>query len=181
MKIVRDNLFDGITALPSFPVIFVTVEKNIMVAAAFHFYSFKPPSVMVGIKPEKYTYELISSMKEFAINIPNKDQLEKIHICGSVSGRNEDKYEKSSFTSQKGEKIDSYIIKECPVNLECKVVHEISYEGSHKWFIGEIKSVHIDDKYSRSNALMFWLGQFRSVGEIIEGLKDEKIIDWNEY
>ena len=68
------------------------------------------------------------------------------------------------------------MIEECPVNLECKVVHEISLEGSHKWFIGEIKSAHIDSNYSRSDALMFWLGQFRQVGSVIEGLNDDEVI-----
>ena len=52
VKLVHDNLHDGIIALPSFPVVLVTVETNIMVAGAFHFYSFKPPSVMVGISLE---------------------------------------------------------------------------------------------------------------------------------
>jgi hypothetical protein len=40
VKLVHDNLHDGIIALPSFPVVLVTVGNNIMVAAAFHFYSF---------------------------------------------------------------------------------------------------------------------------------------------
>jgi len=173
---IHDNLFNGIIALPSFPVVFVTVDRNIMVAAAFHFYSFNPPSVMVGIKPEKYTYELISKKKEFGINIPTKDQLDKIHICGSVSGRHEDKYKLANLTPKKANKIDSYIIEECPVNLECKVVHQIEYEGSHKWFIGEIKEVHIDDEYIRDNALMFWLGQFRTVGKVIEGASNNELL-----
>lgn len=176
MHKIHDNLFNGIIALPSFPVVFVTVDRNIMVAGAFHFYSFNPPSVMVGIKPEKYTYELITKKKEFGINIPTKDQLDKIHICGSVSGRYEDKYKKAGLTPKKGNKIDSYIIEECPVNLECKVVHQIEYEGSHKWFIGEIKEVHIDDKYVRDDALMFWLGQFRTVGEVIEGASNNELL-----
>jgi len=63
VKLVHDNLHDGIIALPSFPVVLVTVDTNIMVAGAFHFYSFKPPSVMVGIKPEKYTYKLITEKR----------------------------------------------------------------------------------------------------------------------
>lgn len=176
MKRVHNDLFDGIIALPSFPVVFVTVKSNIMVAAAFHFYSFKPPSVMVGIKPEKYTYELITSSKEFIINIPTKEQLDKIHICGTISGRNEDKYQKASFTPLKGNQVDSYFIEECPVNLECQVVHHIDYEGSHKWFIGEIKEVHIDESYIRDDALMFWLGQFRTVGGIIEGASNDDLL-----
>ncbi|PKM48910.1 MAG: hypothetical protein CVV02_18285 [Firmicutes bacterium HGW-Firmicutes-7] len=175
MKKIHENLLDGLIALPSFPVVFVTVEKNIMVAAAFHFYSFKPPSVMVGIKPEKYTYELIRTKKEFAINIPNIEQLDKVNVCGSISGKDVNKYQKSNLSYEKSNIIDSYIIKECPVNLECKVVHQINYNGSHRWFIGEIQAVHIDDMYTRDNALMFWLGQFRSVGKIIEGRKDEEL------
>lgn len=147
-----------------------------MVAGAFHFYSFKPPSVMVGIKPEKYTYELITSKKEFCINIPTKEQLDKVHICGTVSGRDEDKYNKACFTPQKGNKVNSYIIEECPVNLECQVVHQVGYESSHKWFIGEIKEVHIEEKYIRDDALMFWLGQFRKVGEIIEGASNKELL-----
>src|SRR5674536_285153 len=147
MKRVHDNLHDGIIALPSFPVVFVTVGTNIMVAGAFHFYSFNPPSVMVGIKPEKYTYGLIIDKMEFGINIPTKKQLDKIDSC---------------------------IIEECAVNLECQVVHQINFEGSHSWFIGEIKEVHIDENYTRDDALMFWLGQFRTVGKIIEGAGNDE-------
>lgn len=176
MKIIQADLSNGIFALPSFPVVFVTVGKNIMVASAFSFYSFQPPSVMVGIKPDKYTYELISTEKEFCINIPTVDQLEKIHVCGSISGRNEDKYQRAYLTPQKGNKISSFLIQECPVSLECQVVHQIEYEGSHKWFIGEIKEVHIEENYVRDDALMFWLGQFRAVGQLIEGMGNEEMI-----
>jgi hypothetical protein len=41
-KTEKDSL-SGIAALPSFPVVLVTVGQSIMTAAAFHFYSFKPP------------------------------------------------------------------------------------------------------------------------------------------
>jgi len=176
MKVDHDNLYNGIKALPSFPVVFVTVDKNIMVAAAFHFYSYSPPSVMVGIKPEKYTYKLLSNLGEFAINIPTTEQLEEVKICGTFSGRNEDKYKKANLTAIESNKINSYIIEECPVNLECKVVHSIDFKGSHQWFIGEIKGVHIEENYIRDEALMFWLGQYRKVGEVIEGANNKDII-----
>ncbi len=147
-----------------------------MAASAFHFYSFKPPSVMVGIKPEKYTYEILLEKKEFCINIPKKEQLDKIHICGTFSGRDVNKFQKSGFTPRKGNEVNSYIIEECPVNIECRVVHQIGYEGSHRWFVGEIKKVHIDEDYIRDDALMFWLGQFRTVGQVIEGASNDDIL-----
>ena len=120
-------------------------------------------------------HKLISEKGEFGVNIPTKSQLDKIHLCGSVSGKDEDKYVKASLTPKEGREIDSYVIKECPVNLECKVVHRIDYAGTHQWFIGVIKAVHIDDNYVRDDALMFWLGQFRTVGEIIEGTPNKEL------
>ena len=160
-------LSQGIHALPSFPVVLVTAGHNIMTAAAFHFYSFKPPSVMVGVKPENLTFELISNKGEFGINIPTKEQLDVVRVCGSVSGRKENKFKITGLTPQKGKVIDSFLIKECPVNLECRVVHRVDYEGSHKWFIGQIEAVHIDEDYARDKALMYWRYEYREVGKVL--------------
>ena len=90
-----------------------------------------------------------------------------MRICGSVSGRKEDKFKKTGLTPQNGKVIGSFLIKECPVNLECRVVHQVNYEGSHKWFIGQIEAVHIAEDYTRDKALMYWLGEYRKVGEIL--------------
>ncbi len=171
MKRVVDQVRTGVWALPSFPVVLVTVERNIMTAAAFHFYSFDPPSVMVGIMPDKYSYGLISRSSEFGINIPTTDQLELVRLCGSVSGRDEaDKYAKAGVTPREAKVIRSYLIEECPVNIECSVVHKVAYPGSHQWFIGEIKAVHLDEAYNRDEALMFWAGEYRSVGRFLAEL-----------
>jgi flavin reductase (DIM6/NTAB) family NADH-FMN oxidoreductase RutF len=168
MKRLETDLSAGIWALPSFPVVLVTVDRNIMTAGAFHFYSFDPPSVMVGIMPDKYTYELINLENEFGVNIPRADQIELVRICGSVSGRNVDKYSKAGVTLLKPTRIKSYLIQECPLNLECVVVHKIDFRGTHQWFIGEIRAVHLDDTYTRDQALMFWSREYRKVGEFLE-------------
>lgn len=51
--------------------------------------------------------------------MPSIREENKVHICGTVSERDEDKYNKTGFTPRKGNKVDSYIIEECPVNIEC--------------------------------------------------------------
>ena len=169
MKKLAADLSKGIWALPPFPVVLVTVGRNIMTAGAFHFYSFKPPAVMVGIIPEQYTYELINRENEFGINIPTTDQVELVRTCGSVSGRAvDDKYSEAGVTPFRGTKIKSYLIKECPVNIECVVVHKVDFSGTHQWFVGEIQAVHIDDTYTRDQPLMFWSGEYRRVGEVLE-------------
>ena len=166
MKREKDPI-TGMLTIPGFPIVLVTVAKNIMTAAAFSFYSFKPPYVMVGIVPKRLTFELISEKREFGINIPSADQLEIVGICGTVSGREVDKFAKTGLTPMKGKVIESFLIEECPVSLECEVVHEVDFGGSHRWFIGEIKAAHIDENYTRDSALMYWPREYRRVGEVI--------------
>jgi flavin reductase (DIM6/NTAB) family NADH-FMN oxidoreductase RutF len=167
MTKLEKKRFDGIYALPAFPLVLVTVERNIMTAAAFSFFSFDPPCVMVGIRPENLTFELITEKGEFGINLPSKEQLEAVRLCGSVSGRSTNKFVQAGLTPQKGNVISSFLIAECPVSLECRVVHQVPFRGSHVWFVGEIEAVQIKEGYQRDQALMYWLGEYRGVGEVV--------------
>lgn len=169
MKAPINDLVRGIGALPAFPIVLVTVGHNIMTAGAFHFYSFEPPSVMVGIMPQRYTYELINERQAFGINLPTIEQLDLVRTCGSVSARDvDDKYAHTGVNPFPGSEIDADLIRECPVNLECEVVHEVEFAGTHRWYVGDIKAVHIDDTYEREQLLMFWSGQYRKVGDLLE-------------
>lgn len=166
MKKISADLSEGIWQLPSFPIVLVTVADNIMTAGAFHFYSFEPASLMVGIIRKQYTYELINQYMEFGVNIPSTEQIELVQLCGRVSGRNgEDKYELAGVNRQAGSVIKSCLIAECPLNIECKLVYKIEYPGSHQWFVGEIKAVHVEENYQRDHALMWWSREYRRVGE----------------
>lgn len=122
---------------------------------------------MAGIRSKTLTFKLVSENREFGINIPAKEQIDIVCICGSISGRKEDKFKKTRLTLQKGKIIDSFMINECPVNIECHVVHQILFDGSHNWFIGEIKAVQIDEGCTCDKALMYWPMEYRSVGEIL--------------
>ncbi len=169
MKRLETDLSADIWTLPSFPVVLVTDGRNIMTAGAFHFYSFDPPSLVVGIMPDKYTHELIDALGEFGVNIPRADQIGVARMCGSVSGREvTDKYERAGITPFVGEAIESCLIKECPLNIECRVVHKSEHPGTHTWFVGEIKAVHVADDYKPAEALMFWGKEYRRVGEFLE-------------
>jgi len=66
------------------------------------------------------------------------------------------------------DEIDGFLIEECPLNLECRVVHRVDFPGTHCWFVGEIEAVHVDQGYVRDQALMFWSGEYRGVGRFLE-------------
>lgn len=115
----------GMMAFPGFPIVLVCVRDNIITVAAVSFFSFgdrqgNPPMVMVGIVPTRYTFELLKETDDYSINIPTIELFEAIKICGSKSGRKVNKFKAAGLTPRKAQKISSYLIEECPVNLECK-------------------------------------------------------------
>jgi flavin reductase (DIM6/NTAB) family NADH-FMN oxidoreductase RutF len=158
---------DGMTALPGFPLVLVTAGVNVMTVAAFSFYSFEPLCVMVGIRPETWTFDLISERRQFGVNVPTREQLDLVRYCGAVSGRDEDKFARAGLTPQPGRVIDGVLVAECPVSLECSVVHEVQFGGTHRWFVGRIEAAHVDESYDRRDALIFWDGEYRTVGEVL--------------
>jgi flavin reductase (DIM6/NTAB) family NADH-FMN oxidoreductase RutF len=167
------TLQQGLMAFPGFPIVLVCVRDNIITVAAVSFFSFggkqgKLPMVMVGIVPTRYTFELLKKTDNYSINIPTRELLEVIKICGSKSGRDVNKFNSTGLTPIKGKKISSYLIEECPVNLECKVVHKIDLRGStHVWFVGEIVAAYQEEGYDRSHAILFWPREYREVGKVI--------------
>ena len=147
-----------------------TVKNNIITLAALDFFSFKPPMMGIGICPVRYSYELIKEVKDFGINIPTKNMIESVEFCGMNSGRDVDKFDATGLTPVEPKTIRSKLIKECPVNLECKVVKELylstEFGATHDWFIGKVETAHIDEDYDKTQALVYWWKKYRTVTDV---------------
>ncbi len=116
-------------------------KDNVMTAAWVVSCSVKPPLVSVFIHHKWFTRELISKSKEFVVNVLASDQAQISQICGTVSGRKVDKYDRANLKTRRGEKVNVPLIEGCLANLECRVVAE--YEvGDHILFVGEIVAAH---------------------------------------
>ncbi len=106
--------------------------------------SSNPPLFGIMITKKRFSYEIIRTNKEFVINIPEISQVEACFHIGSVSGRVEpDKLFRAGFTVEKSEKIDAPRIKECKINIECKL-NRIIPTGDHDMFVGQVVNVAID-------------------------------------
>jgi flavin reductase (DIM6/NTAB) family NADH-FMN oxidoreductase RutF len=113
-------------------------NKNIATVAWHMPVSSEPPLIGVALAKEHYTSELILVSEEFTINIPNWAIMEKAIYCGSVSGRNENKFEKTGLTPEASVKlVESPRIKECIGNIECDLYETIDV-GDHYLFIGQV-------------------------------------------
>jgi len=82
------------------------------------------PIFVVLVRPSRYTYELIEKAGAFTVNVPTKDLKVAVAFCGTVSGREYDKFAEKGLTAIDGEKVGVPSIEECVVHYECKVVHK---------------------------------------------------------
>jgi flavin reductase (DIM6/NTAB) family NADH-FMN oxidoreductase RutF len=104
----------------------------------------KPPLVYISSGQDHYTNKGILENETYSINIPSSDMLALTDYCGIVSGKDVDK--SALFENFYGELGNAPMIKQCPVNLECRVVKEFSIQH-RQIFVGQVVQVHVDEKF----------------------------------
>lgn len=82
--------------------------------------------VFFSLYKKRYTRTGIHENRTFSVNIPSVDLLAKTNICGSKSGR---KFDKGTlFDTFYGELKTAPMIRQCPINMECKVTEILNYD-----------------------------------------------------
>ncbi len=137
------------------PVVLVTCvdsegSANIITLAWVGVVCSSPPMLGLGVQPRRYSHGLIERSGEFVVNIPTKDIVEETDFCGTISGKNVDKFSQTGLTPIPADKVKPPLIKECPVNIESVVKKKIPL-GIHHLFIGEIVQVHVDQEILNEN------------------------------
>lgn len=101
-----------------------------------------PPMITVGIRPVRHTLKGIMENKVFSVNVPSADLVTEVDYCGIFSGNKTDK--SGVFNVFYNENKNIPLIEECPVNMECKVVHTKEL-GTHILVVGEITEAHVSE------------------------------------
>ena len=171
--------FDTSFMLAPLPVVLVACEheklgRNILTIAWCGVDCSDPPSIHVSIRPGRHSYRIIKESECFTVNIPTRNILRAIDLCGTVSGKFGDKFERSGLTPAPGTEVTAPIIAECPINLECRV-REVIELGLHHMFIGEVVARHADSDvlkdgaidFSRIPLISYVHGEYWSMGERI--------------
>jgi flavin reductase (DIM6/NTAB) family NADH-FMN oxidoreductase RutF len=118
-------------------------NANIATIAWISLLSGKPPTLGISVGTKGFTGEQIIKNKEFSVNIATVDIMKEADLCGITSGKDIDKFEKTGLVKMPASEIQAPIIKQCPLNLECKLI-ESKIVGTTNHFIGEIVETHID-------------------------------------
>ncbi len=136
------------SALLLTPVVLVTCQDegskpNIITLAWVGVANSEPPMISIAIRPERHSYAIIKRTGEFVVNLPTTSILKEMDFCGVASGSKLDKFSKTRFTPLPAQEVKAPLIKECPVNLECRMKQVLAL-GSHDLFLGEVVAAHMD-------------------------------------
>jgi len=118
------------------------------------------PLFIVAVRPSRYTYQFLEETGDFTVNVPRRGMKDIVAYCGTVSGRDHDKFKEKELTLLPSKQVKSPIIGECIVHYECKVAYKTKvvkedlpsdilstcYPSGdyHTLYFGEIVTVHAD-------------------------------------
>lgn len=105
-----------------------------------------PAMVSISVRPERYSYEIISQTGEFVINLTTRALAKATDYCGVRSGRDVDKFREMNLTPLDCSVVSCPMIAESPVSIECKVTQTLPL-GTHTMFIANVVAVHADKRY----------------------------------
>ena len=127
------------------PVVMATLgegdEANIITIAWTGIINSKPPMTYISVRKERHSHPILSKTGEFVINLCTEDLVKATDYCGVKSGSDVDKFKEMGLTKEPADIVKCPMIKESPINLECKVTQVVEL-GSHDMFMAEIVKVH---------------------------------------
>jgi len=151
-------------------------RRNIITVAYTGTVAGSPPTVVIGVRKDRHSYDIIRQSGEFVINIPDQSLLQATDHCGTTSGRGGDKFQGAGLTPVPASKVGAPLIAECPCNLECRVSRVVEC-GSHDVFFGEIVAVHAAEDVLDENgridmlkakAVVYGHRRYHAIGERLD-------------
>jgi len=82
------------------------------------------PMMLVLVRPSRHTHHFIEASDSFTVNIPPQEMADVATYCGTVSGRDADKFKEKNLTAVRGRRVSASYIEECVVHFECRIVHK---------------------------------------------------------
>jgi flavin reductase (DIM6/NTAB) family NADH-FMN oxidoreductase RutF len=150
VQVMTKKALDAQTLLGPVPAALISCgreggEKNIITLAWVGVVNSVPPMISIAVRPSRHSHGMIRESGEFVVNLPLDDQVAIVDGCGTLSGKNTDKFTHFNLTPHQGILTHAPGIAQCPVSLECRVRQTLQL-GSHDLFIGEVVQVWVDEE-----------------------------------
>lgn len=153
-------------------------KPNFMTAAWSGIAASTPPMITVALQHHRFTLKGIKENGTFSVNVASAKLVRETDYCGIVSGTvKADKTADCNFDIFYGKLKNAPLIEQCPINLECKVVHILTC-GSHALVIGQIEETYASEDCvtdgqpdpAKIDPLMFIIGAEKAYFRIGEKL-----------
>ncbi len=119
-------------------------QPGVMAAAWIVPASHRPPMLALAVSPLHNTHYLISKGQELVVNVPGRPLADQVMLCGTLSGRDVDKFARAGLTAVAGRRVTVPWVEECLAHLECGLVE--AYEaGDHTLFLAEVVGAWADE------------------------------------
>lgn len=160
-------------------------KLNIIAISWITMISQSPPSLLVSFLKTRYSLSLIQKTMSFAVNIPSQNDVDLLNYCGTKSGIQEDKFQKTGYTPFYSDRYPhTPMILECPINMICQVVQSVDYED-RTLLIGKIEEIFMGAEVVKENntislldvkPFVYWMsgGQYWDIKSLIGSVKDGK-------
>lgn len=132
-----------------------------------------PPMVYISVRKERFSHHMLKETGEFVINLTTEHLAYATDYCGVKSGRDVDKFEVLNLHKEQATKVNVPLLKESPVNIECKVTQVLEL-GSHDMFLAEVVAVNVDEAYmdekgkfdlAKASPLVYSHGEYYGIGK----------------
>ena len=157
---------DVLSMLPPYPIVLVTTRTNVITINQVAYFTFSPLRIGIAIAHVRYTYGLLMDEGSFVVNIPGAHLVEAVKQCGSLSGKDGDKFKRVGLTRIPAVGVDAVRIAECSAFIECQVDQILEFEH-RTWFIGKVVSATMKPGHEGAKALMCGRRDYRLPGDIV--------------
>ena len=104
-----------------------------------------PNTLGFPLRHPSHTLKGIRQNLTFSVNTPSVDQARELDFCGITTGAKVDKVQICKFKVFYGHLKTAPLIEQCPLNLECRVVHILTL-GAHSFVIGQVEGLFISEE-----------------------------------
>lgn len=111
--------------LESGPVVLVTTARrgrpNVMALSWLTMMDFDPPVIGLVMSDRNHSFAALKATRECVLNVPTAEIADRALGCGNTSGAKVNKFRKFGLTPLPAAQVQAPLIRECPVNIECRV------------------------------------------------------------
>ncbi|MCL2658193.1 MAG: flavin reductase family protein [Betaproteobacteria bacterium] len=122
-------------------------RRNVMAAAWSMPVEFTPPRIAIVIDKRTLTRELMTASGAFGICLPGSAAVNLTYAVGSVSGREQDKFERYGIASITSPMLGVPLIEtDCAAWMECRLIREPHTEEAYDTCFGEVLAAAADTR-----------------------------------